>query len=145
MTIGNANHVLSAGDIAYFRQRQSNHVYEAVYREFQKSGMSKADVSRRLNKKPEQITRWLSGPGNWTLDTVSDLLLAVGSEMTFTVISVTSQPIQNYVHPLAQTVSLIGFSYGSNVNSLSSEVSSWISYNPTPQTGTEKFNLISVR
>jgi hypothetical protein len=132
--------VLSAGDLAYFRQRQSNHVYEAVFAEFQKSGMSKADVARRLNKKPEQITRWLSGPGNWTLD----LLLAVGAEMTFTAVSIVNQPIQNYAHPLVQTVLPTGFSHGSTINSLSSQVSNWISYNPT-QTGTETSDRIAVQ
>jgi DNA-binding phage protein len=84
--------VLSAGDLAYFRERQSNRVYEAVFKAFVNAGIMKADLARKLKRKPEQITRWLSGPGNWTLDTVSDLLLALGSEMAFVVTKLTVQP-----------------------------------------------------
>ena len=51
-------------------------LYEAVIKEFLESGVTKAELARRIGRKPEQITRWLGAPGNWTLDTVSDLLLA---------------------------------------------------------------------
>jgi hypothetical protein len=97
--------VLSAGDLAYFRARQSNRVYESVFKAFVGAEITKADLARRLKKKPEQITRWLSGPGNWTLDTVSDLLLALGSEMTFVVTSLNAkqqvniQPFQGIAVP----------------------------------------------
>lgn len=40
--------------------------------------ISKAEIARRLNKDPALINRWLSGPGNWELRTVSDLSAAMG-------------------------------------------------------------------
>jgi hypothetical protein len=45
-------------------------------------GGNKAKLARRLDKRPEQITRWLSEPGNLTFDTLSDLLLGLsGAEL----------------------------------------------------------------
>lgn len=80
-------------DIAYERERLRNLVHELVVRSFldvQKSdGITRSVLAKRLNKRPEQITRWFSGPGNWTLDTVSDLLLAMGKDPT-TIVNDTS-------------------------------------------------------
>jgi hypothetical protein len=104
--------VLSAGDLAYFRERQSNRVYEAVFKAFVGAGITKADLARKLKKKPEQITRWLSGPGNWTLDTVSDLLLALGSEMTFVVTNFNAAPQVN-IQPY-QSIATTGLTGGVN-------------------------------
>jgi len=106
--------VLSAGDLAYFRQRQSNRVYEAVFKAFVGTGITKADLARKLKKKPEQITRWLSGPGNWTLDTVSDLLLALGSEMTFVVTNFNAAPQVN-IQPF-QAIVATGLTGGVNTS-----------------------------
>jgi hypothetical protein len=43
--------------------------------------ITKAELARRIGRKPEQITRWLGSSGNWTLDTISDLLLGMGLEL----------------------------------------------------------------
>jgi len=49
-----------------------------------------------MNKKPEQVTRLLAAPGNWTLDTLSDLLLAIGNfEPAFSVSSPLGAPARN--------------------------------------------------
>lgn len=76
------------GKLAYFRERQRSRLYEFIIKRFlekEKShGLSKATLAKRINKRPEQITRWLSTPGNWTLDTISDLMLAIcGCEIDF--------------------------------------------------------------
>src|SRR6202030_4527223 len=47
-----------------------------VIREFGKSGLSQADLARRLGKSPEVISRLLARPGNWESDTFSELLFA---------------------------------------------------------------------
>lgn len=68
---------ISAGALAYMRERHRSHVYSLVLDEFERSGINQATLAARLGKAPEIISRWLSGPGNWTLDTESDLLFAI--------------------------------------------------------------------
>ncbi|AMN46399.1 hypothetical protein ACG33_04625 [Steroidobacter denitrificans] len=76
---------LSEREIFYFRQRCKNRLFQSLVAFFaekaEKEGLTKKDLAVSLGKDPAQITRWLSGPGNWTLDTVSDLLLAMNSEL----------------------------------------------------------------
>lgn len=78
--------VLSPKALGYFRARLKNRLHELVLIEFMKlekeKGFTKADMARRIHKRPELVTRLLGAPGNWTLDTVSDLLLAMGYELT---------------------------------------------------------------
>jgi hypothetical protein len=95
---------ITAGDKAYFQRRQKNRAYEAVFKRFtQLAGddeLTRAQIARRLKKRPEQITRLLSGPGNWELDTISDLLLAMDAELDFRVAPLDERPTPNYAHPL---------------------------------------------
>ena len=70
------------GTLAYFRARLKQRIYSIVIREFKNSGLSQADLARRLGKEPAQLCRILSGPGNLTLDTVSDMLFSTsGAEL----------------------------------------------------------------
>jgi len=75
---------ISEGTLAYFRERFKNKLHAVVLQQFieQESarGMSKADIARKLGKDPAQVTRWLKTPGNITINSVSDLLLALGAE-----------------------------------------------------------------
>lgn len=80
--------VIPEGKLAYFRERQRNRLYDFIVSRFlekeRSEGLTKADIARRLNRRPEQITRWLTTPGNWTIDTISDLMLAIcKGEMLF--------------------------------------------------------------
>lgn len=72
--------------LGYFSAKAQSDAHELVLRrfmEFAQNGGTRADICRRLNKRPEQVTRWLAGPGNWTLETVSYLLLAMGGVPEF--------------------------------------------------------------
>ena len=75
------NEPIPIGKLAYFRERFRDRLYELIIEEFLKqeeaTGLTRADVARRIHRRPEQITRWFGTPGNWTLETVSDLLLAI--------------------------------------------------------------------
>jgi hypothetical protein len=68
---------INVGVLAYMRERHRGRIYSAVIDEFEKSGISRADLARRLQKGNDQISRWLGSPGNWTLDTISDLFFAI--------------------------------------------------------------------
>jgi hypothetical protein len=79
-----ADQPLPVAVISYFRSRLANRIHEVVLTEFSANELegktSRAKLARIIRRKPEQITRWLGSPGNWTLDTVSDLLLGIGLE-----------------------------------------------------------------
>jgi hypothetical protein len=73
--------------LEFFRSRLRTQLFDLVVSEYTKQarvGFTKRDLARRVNRRPEQITRWLGTPSNWTLETVSDLLLAI-SEAELTV------------------------------------------------------------
>jgi hypothetical protein len=89
-----------AGTAAYFHARNRGRIYEAVIQEFLRSGISQATLARRMSKRPEQINRLLGAPGNWTLDTVSDLLFAIsGAEPVYGVQYPLREPPRNYRQP----------------------------------------------
>jgi hypothetical protein len=64
--------------LAYFRRRLRLQLHELVTEKFyQQEVMTQADLASRIGKRPEVVNRLLGAPGNWTLDTVSDLLIAL--------------------------------------------------------------------
>jgi transcriptional regulator with XRE-family HTH domain len=81
---------LKRRDIAYYRQRQKNRVFTALTaffaEEAERGRITKKELARKLGKDPAQITRWLSAPSNFELDTLSDILLAMGAEMDHEII-----------------------------------------------------------
>ena len=57
-----------------------NRLYDLIVGEFMRHAaknpkFTQAALARRLRSRPEVVNRWLSSPGNWTLDTVSYSLL----------------------------------------------------------------------
>jgi hypothetical protein len=81
--------------LGYFRGRLSNRFHELVlelFTELERAGkITKAELARRLGRAPEQVTRWLGAPGNWTLDTASDLFLGMGYEPALSVTNLVDQ------------------------------------------------------
>lgn len=70
------------GTLAYFRERLKGRVHSFIlqgYLDQRKLDptITQVQIARRLRRRPEQINRWLSGASNMTLDTISDIVLAV--------------------------------------------------------------------
>jgi hypothetical protein len=78
------NETISPGTLAYIEARAKNRLYDYVLRKFldreEKDGFTKAELARRIGRRPEIITRWLGAPGNWTIETVSLLLAGISGE-----------------------------------------------------------------
>ena len=109
---------IPVGTLSYFRERFRDRLYDLVMEEFLKqdaeTGLTRAEVARRIGRRPEQITRWFGAPGNWTLETVSDLLLAIAkSEPDVNLLPLEGRPIRNYRWPHLPT--------GRNIQEASSE------------------------
>ena len=103
--------------LAYMRQRNKGRAYSAVISEFEKSGISQADLAGRLHKGTDQISRWLGSPGNWTLDTVSDLFFAIsGGEPTYGVEHPLDLPATNQITPNWMTPVTYRVEFGNSVS-----------------------------
>jgi hypothetical protein len=88
------------GTFAYLQERNKNLVYELVVREFLESGLSQVDLAARMGQKPARICRLLGAPGNWTLDTVSDLLFAISGAMpAYSLRYPLDEPPRNFSQP----------------------------------------------
>jgi hypothetical protein len=96
-------------EIYYYRQRFKNAVFSKLQdffsNEAENSGITKGKIAAVLRRDPAQITRWLSSPGNLTLETLSDLLFAMGAEpQPPVIVKIAEQRAANYMHPLAARI-----------------------------------------
>jgi hypothetical protein len=98
---------LDATQVAYFCERFRSQVYYAIVETFRKEveegNLTQATLSRRLNKDPAIVSKWFSGPRNFQLDSISEVLLAMGAEPELRV-NLLREPIltPNYAHPLVE-------------------------------------------
>ena len=75
-----AGEKLHAGDLAYLSQRAKNSCYDFVMRKFLASGITKAELGRRIGKTPSQMNHLLATPANWTIKTMAELLAGIAKE-----------------------------------------------------------------
>lgn len=96
-------HPIPLATLGYFDAYAQDQAYDAVMRVFLKLAdegvITRAFMAKRLKKGPEQVTRWLGGPGNWTLKTLADLLLTMDHVPQITAVPLSSLRRGNYAHP----------------------------------------------
>lgn len=70
----------------YFKARNRGRVFDLLTREFEKSGISRAELAVRTGKSRALISRLLGQPSNLTCDTAAELLFAIsGGEIEYRV------------------------------------------------------------
>lgn len=65
---------------AYIGQRAKNSFYDYVMDKFYASGLTQAQLARKIERNAGQINRMLAGPGNWTIETAAELIAAISGE-----------------------------------------------------------------
>lgn len=71
---------ISTGSLAYISTRNRLKAFSLIHDEFRKSGITQSELARRLGKGPDRVCKLLGAPGNWTLDTISELLFAISGK-----------------------------------------------------------------
>ena len=70
--------------LEYMRTRNRMRIFDLVHKEFKRSGITRLQLSKRMGRGLDRISHLLGAPGNWTLDTASDLLFAIsGAEIRY--------------------------------------------------------------
>lgn len=59
------------------QQRTKLKLFSLVHQRLRESGITQKQLANRLGKGADRVCRLLGAPGNWTLETISDLLFAI--------------------------------------------------------------------
>lgn len=101
---------ISQRDIRFARRFLRNQVYTELLGLFaekaQSEALTKSRIAASLDRDPSQITRWFAEPSNLELDTISDLLVAIGGEMTISVSPAAEDQVdlEEFMHSFVQSV-----------------------------------------
>ncbi len=95
---------------ALFAERNRNRVYDIVVAAIEEAaaqrGITRKEMAQKIGKHPAQVSMWLSGPSNWTLDTISDLLFSVDAEMDYSSVPFSERVNRNVHHPAGEPARL---------------------------------------
>lgn len=68
--------------LGYFQERFREEIHQQLLEHYNhiraSTNLSRTDLARKIGRRPEQVTRWLSAPTNLEADTISDMALAMG-------------------------------------------------------------------
>jgi transcriptional regulator with XRE-family HTH domain len=81
------------------RRRVHDIVIAAIEKAAREKGVTQSQIAKTIGRKPSQVSAWLSGPSNWTLDTINDLLRAIDASMDYKVVFDAERIVSNVVHP----------------------------------------------
>lgn len=74
---------LSAGTLGYLCARNRDAYFDFIHQklaEAESRGVKRSDIAARIGKSPTRLSHLLGAPGNWTLDTIAELLVAICRE-----------------------------------------------------------------
>jgi DNA-binding phage protein len=75
---------IPAGKRAYLGGRARQEFYDYILRKFMKAtaerGLTKAKLARRIGIGSDRMSKILGAPGNWTIETIADLLAGISAE-----------------------------------------------------------------
>jgi transcriptional regulator with XRE-family HTH domain len=75
---------IPVGQMEYLRARTRNRLYGYIIRKLiearKETGLTNAELARRIGYDQGRLSRLLAAPGNWTISTVSDLLVGIAAE-----------------------------------------------------------------
>lgn len=75
---------IPVGKLAYLCERTRLRLYDFIVSKFLEQSrdnqLTQAELARRVRKSPEVINRLLGAPGNWTIDTITELLVGISAE-----------------------------------------------------------------
>lgn len=89
--------------LGYFREAYREAIHEQLlelYQAASKDGVTRKEISEKIGRRPEQVTRWLSSPSNLESDTLSDLTLALGYAPIFSLKKIVPDHSSQQRHPL---------------------------------------------
>jgi len=94
------NEPVPPATLEYMRTRNRMRLFDLVHKELKRSGITRAQLSRRMGRGLDRISHLLGAPGNWTLDTASDLLFAIsGAEIGYQLAYPLDKPPRNMTRP----------------------------------------------
>jgi hypothetical protein len=100
-----AGNPIPVGKLEYFRARLRLEFHDFILRRFlTQENLTKAELARRIHRSPEVVNRWLATPGNWTIDTLSDLLIGMGRVF----VSFDDDSVERIVHSAAPSATPSG-------------------------------------
>lgn len=68
---------ISRGVLGYILARDRQQAYDLIITELKKSSVSQATLARRIDMDTGELSRLLSRPGNWQIDTFGTLLFGI--------------------------------------------------------------------
>ena len=96
--VGNSQ--IPPGLLAYVGQKLKNDFYHTVMSAFEESCLSQAELATKMGIDKGQLNRQLSGPSNWTIETVAKMLFAINGHLVQpTTIDLNVQPPANMTQP----------------------------------------------
>ncbi len=69
------------GEQLYEKTARKMRIAVRIADEMGRKGIGKKELADKMNKRPSEITKWLSGTHNFTLDTISEISMALGSDL----------------------------------------------------------------